>query len=72
MTKNILTIVFCMAGSAAICWLCNWEAKVVMWMLLFWAVLAVSVAGATLSEHISSKKINGRQRKNEHRVNVFK
>ena len=33
MTKNILTIVFCMAGSAAICWLCNWEAKAVMWIL---------------------------------------
>ena len=65
MTKNILTIVFCMAGSAAICWLCNWEAKAVMWMLLFWAVLAVSVAGATLSEQIRAKKNNRRQRKNE-------
>ena len=60
MTKNILTIVFCMAGSAAICWLCNWEAKAVMWMLLFWAVLAVSVAGATLSEQIKAKKNNRR------------
>lgn len=60
MTKNILTIVFCMAGSAAICWLCNWEAKAVMWMLLFWAVLAVSVAGATLSEQIRAKKNNRR------------
>ena len=28
--------------------------------LLFWAVLAVSIAGATLSEYISSKKINRR------------
>ena len=56
MTKNILTIIFCMAGSAAICWLCNWEAKAVMWMLLFWAVLAVSVAGATLSEYIEACK----------------
>ena len=58
MKKNIFTIVFCMATSAAICWLCNWEAKAVMWMLLFWAVLAVSVAGATLSEHIRAKKNN--------------
>lgn len=56
MTKNILIIIFCMAGSAAICWLCNWEAKAVMWMLLFWAVLAVSVAGATLSERIENRK----------------
>ena len=56
MKKNILTIIFCMAGSAAICWLCDWRAKVVAWMLIFWVVVAVSVAGATLSEHISSKK----------------
>ena len=28
--------------------------------LLFWAVLAVGVAGATLSEHIRSNKINRR------------
>ena len=56
MKKNILTIIFCMAGSAAICWLCNWEAKAVMWMLLFWAVLAVSVAGATLSDYIEARK----------------
>ena len=56
MTKNILTIVFCMAGSAAICWLCNWEAKAVAWVLLFWAVLTVSVAGATLSEYIEARK----------------
>ena len=54
--KNILTVIFCMAASAAICWLCNWEAKAVMWMLLFWAVLAVSVAGATLSDYIEARK----------------
>ena len=45
-----------MAGSAAICWLCDWEAKAVMWMLLFWAVLAVSVAGATLGDYIEARK----------------
>ena len=56
MKKSILTIVFCMAGSAAICWLCNWEAKAVIWALLFWAVLAVSVAGATLSDYIEARK----------------
>lgn len=56
MTKSILTIIFCMAGSAAICWLCNWEAKAVIWALLFWAVLAVSVAGATLSERRAMRK----------------
>ena len=65
MTKNILTSIFCMAGSAAICWLCDWKAKVIAWVLIFWIVVAVGVAGATLSEHISSKKSNGRQRKNE-------
>ena len=63
--KNILTIIFCMAGSAAICWLCDWRTKVIAWMLIFWVVIAVGVTGATLSEHISSKKSNGRQRKNE-------
>ena len=36
------------------------EREAVKRELLSWAVLAVSVAGATLSEHISSKKINGR------------
>ena len=56
MTKNILTIIFCMAGSAAICWLCGWNAKAVAWTLLFWAVLAVSVAGVTLSERIENRK----------------
>ena len=56
MTKNILTIIFCMAGSAAICWLCDWNAKAVAWTLLFWAVLAVSVAGATLSDYIEARK----------------
>ena len=60
MKKNILTSIFCMAGSAAICWLCDWRAKVIAWMLIFWVVLAVGVAGATLGEHIRSKKINGR------------
>ena len=45
-----------MAGSAAICWLCDWNAKAVAWTLLFWAVLAVSVAGATLSERIENRK----------------
>ena len=65
MKKNILTIIFCMAGSAAICWLCDWRTKAIAWMLIFWVVVAVGVAGATLSEHISSKKINGRKRKNE-------
>ena len=54
--KNILTSIFCMAASAAICWLCDWKAKAVMWMLLFWAVLAVSVAGATLSDYIEARK----------------
>ena len=65
MTKNILTIIFCMAGSVAICWLCDWRAKVIAWMLIFWVVIAVGVAGATLSEQIRAKKNNGRQRKNE-------
>ena len=56
MTKNILTSIFCMAGSAAICWLCDWKMKAIVWMLLFWAVLAVSVAGATLSDYIEARK----------------
>ena len=56
MKKNVLTIIFCLTGSVAICWLCNWEAKAVMWMLLFWAVLAVGVAGATLSDYIEARK----------------
>ena len=56
MKNNILTIIFCMAGSAAICWLCDWKAKAIAWMLLFWAVLAVSVAGATLSDYIEARK----------------
>ena len=58
MTKNILTSIFCMAGSAAICWLCDWRAKVIAWMFIFWVVVAVGVAGATLSEHIRAKKNN--------------
>ena len=60
MKKNILTIIFCMAGSAAICWLCDWRTRVIAWMLIFWVVIAVGVAGATLSEQIRAKKINGR------------
>lgn len=56
MTKNILTIIFFMAGSAAICWLCDWKLKAIVWLLLFWLVLAVSVAGATLSERIENRK----------------
>ena len=60
MKKNIFTFIIFVAGTVAICWLCNWEAKAVMWMLLFWAVLAVSVAGATLSEQIRAKKNNRR------------
>ena len=45
-----------MAASAAICWLCDWRAKVVAWMLIFWVVVAVGVAGATLGEQIRAKK----------------
>lgn len=60
MKKSILTIIFCMAGSAAICWMCDWRTKVIAWMLIFWVVVAVGVAGgvagATLSEHIRAKK----------------
>ena len=56
MKKNILTIIFCMAGSAAICWLCDWRTKVIAWMLIFWVVIAVGVAGATLSERIENRK----------------
>ena len=56
MKRNILTIIFCMAGSAAICWLCDWKTKAIAWMLMFWVVLAVGVAGATLSEQIRAKK----------------
>ena len=60
MTKNILTRIFCMAGSVAICWLCDWRTKVIAWMLIFWIVIAVGVAGATLSEQIRAKKNNRR------------
>ena len=56
MNKSILTIIFCMAGSAAICWLCDWKTKVIAWMLIFWGVIAVGVAGATLSERIENRK----------------
>ena len=56
MKKNILTIIFCIAASAAICWLCDWRTKVIAWMLIFWVVVAVSVAGATLSDYIEARK----------------
>ena len=56
MKKSILTIIFCMAGSAAICWLCGWRTKVIAWMLIFWVVIAVGMAGATLSEQIENRK----------------
>ena len=65
MKKNIFTIIFFMAGSAAICWLCDWRTKVIAWMIIFWVVVAVGVAGATLSEQIRAKKNNRRKRKNE-------
>lgn len=58
--KNIFTFILFVAGSAAICWLCDWKAKAIAWTLLFWAVLAVSVAGATLSEQIRARKNNRR------------
>ena len=45
-----------MAGSAAICWLCDWKAKVIAWMLIFWLIIAVGVAGATLGERIENRK----------------
>ena len=50
MKKNILTIIFCMAGSAAICWLCDWKTKVIAWMLIFWVVIAVGVAASKFFE----------------------
>ena len=56
MKKNILTIIFCMAASAAICWLCDWRTKVIAWMLIFWLIIAVGVAGATLSDYIEDRK----------------
>ena len=56
MNKNILTVIFCMAASAAICWLCDWRTKVIAWMLIFWVVVAVGVAGATLSDYIEDRK----------------
>ena len=65
MNKNIFTIVFCMAGSAAICWLCDWKAKVVTWMLIFWVVIAVGVAGATLSERIENREATREEDKHE-------
>ena len=56
MKKNIFTFIIFVAGTVAICWLCDWKAKAVIWALLFWAVLAVSVAGATLSDYIEARK----------------
>ena len=56
MNKNILTVIFFVAGTVAICWLCDWMTKVIAWMLIFWVVIAVSVAGATLGEQIRAKK----------------
>ena len=56
MKKNIFTFIIFVAGTVAICWLCDWKMKAIVWMLLFWAVLAVSVAGATLGEQIRAKK----------------
>ena len=55
MKKNILTIIFCMAASAAICWLCDWRTKVIAWMLIFWVIIAVGVAGATLGEQYNRR-----------------
>ena len=70
--KNILTIIFCMAGSAAICWLCDWKTKVIAWMLIFWIVIAVGVAGATLGEQIRAKKtIGGKNDENYNRKRVY-
>ena len=45
-----------MAASATICWLCDWKTKVIAWMLIFWIVIAVGAAGATLSERIENRK----------------
>ena len=54
-----------MAGSAAICWLCDWRTKVIAWMLIFWVVIAVGVAGATLSERIENRKAMRKEADNE-------
>ena len=56
MKKSIFSFILFVAGTVTICWLCDWKAKAIAWMLLFWAVLAVSVAGATLSEYIEARK----------------
>ena len=56
MKKNICTFILFVAGTVTICWLCDWRTKVVAWMLIFWVVIAVGVAGATLSEQIRAKK----------------
>ena len=60
MKNNIFTFIIFVAGTVAICWLCDWRTKVVAWMLIFWVVIAVGVAGATLSEQIRAKKISRR------------
>ena len=60
MKKNIFTFIIFVAGTVAICWLCDWKMKAIVWTLLFWAGLAVMVAGATLSEQIRAKKNNRR------------
>ena len=56
MNKNILTVIFFVAGTVAICWLCDWMTKVIAWMLIFWVVIAVGVAGAMLSDYIEDRK----------------
>ena len=56
MKNNILTIIFCMAGSAVICWLCDWRTKVIAWMVIFWVVIAVGVAGANAQRSYKFKE----------------
>ena len=56
MKKNIFTFIIFVAGTVAICWLCDWRTKVIAWMLIFWVVIAVGVAGATLGERIEKRK----------------
>ena len=54
--KNIFTFILFVAGTVAICWLCDWKTKAIAWMLIFWVVIAVGVAGATLGERIENRK----------------
>ena len=56
MKKNIFTFIIFVAGTVAICWLCDWRTKVIAWMLIFWLIIAVGVAGATLSDYIEDRK----------------